>query len=422
MSTRPSKKLMSFLATAALAVTAGVAVPAGVGAAITPISPDDYASSANWVCRPDLAPADNPCEGAVTTTRVDNVWPFQTTKNVTPTRVASSQRPVDCFAVYPTVASQQYETVAQDVKDRDIRDTVRWQVAPFSSRCRMFVPGYRQTPVGANRAGAQAAYADVQAAWDHYMATENNGRGVILIGHSQGSLMLRELIKNRIDLDPTARGRLVGAFLLGANVMVKPGTSTGGDFRNVPVCTTKGQYGCIVTYSTYDTDPWFEIWGKATQDGLNNSGEYVFDWKSKAFLGIFATPFFDDLAKGSGYQVACTDPGRLSGMTGTFGIRTPYEGNLAVAKRSTQWNLLGITQGVIPPAVATAWVDAFDYTGSCRTINGYNVFRYAPANWWSPAPFAMPLMGTHTLDMNLGMDRLLRIAELQTTGWRAVHS
>jgi len=394
-------RIRPIIAAVALVLTGIACAAPDTGSALVPSTPDTYAAATNWICRPDLPAAQNPCETNIATTRVDGVWPSLTLKDVTSARPAQSQRPVDCFYVYPTVADAQYATIAQDVQNQGIRDTVKWQVAQFSSRCRMFVPGYRQTPVGATKAQVADAYADVVAAWQHYLATDNAGRGVILIGHSQGSLMLRELIHNEIDPVPAVRSRLVGAFLFGGNVMVASGRTTGGDFTNVPVCTVKGQYGCVFAYSTYDTDPVFELFGNALTDGLNGDP-------------IFQSKFFDDLPKGSGYQVACTDPGTLSGMDGSFGIRTPYNDG------SIQWLGLTLLEGVNPPAVSTAWVDAFSYTGSCRTINGANVFRYSPS-FGSPLPTALPMMGTHEIDANLGVDRLLRIADLQILGWLANH-
>ncbi|MBS1848584.1 MAG: DUF3089 domain-containing protein [Actinobacteria bacterium] len=392
-----STKAVAVVATIAMSLTAWFGLPAGAGAATGPSS-DPYSDPGSWICRPDLPAAQNPCEGDISTTRVDGVWPFLTRTNITPPRPAISQRPVDCFYIYPTVAS--HDTIAQEVADQSIRDTVKWQVEQYSSLCRVFAPGYRQSPVGANAAQVANAYSDVLAAWNHYLTYDNQGRGVILIGHSQGSLMLRELIHNQIDPNSAVRSRLVGAFLFGGNVMVAPGRTTGGDFTNIPVCTAKGQYGCVVAYSTYDTDPGFELFGNAMTDGLNGDP-------------IFQTKFFDDLPKGAGYQVACTDPGVLSGMTGSFGIRTPY------ADGSVQWTGFTLLEGINPPSVSTAWVDAFDYTGSCRTINGANVFRYQPATWWSPTPTALPMMGTHEIDANLGVGRLLQIAGLQIQGWTA---
>ena len=60
------------------------------------------------------------------------------------------------------------------------------------------------------------AYADVAAAWHHYLSVDNKGRGVVLIGHSQGSGMLNQLIKKEIDPNPAQRKLLVAAYLAGS--------------------------------------------------------------------------------------------------------------------------------------------------------------------------------------------------------------
>ena len=46
------------------------------------------------------------------------------------------------------------------------------------------------------------AYGDVRAAWREYLAKHNKGRPFVLIGHSQGSLMLQQLIANEIEGKP----------------------------------------------------------------------------------------------------------------------------------------------------------------------------------------------------------------------------
>ncbi|MDL9947370.1 DUF3089 domain-containing protein [Gordonia sp. ABSL11-1] len=52
-----------------------------------------------------------------------------------------------------------------------------------------------------NALSPNVADRDVLAAWNAYVA-QNTGRGVILIGHSQGAFMLRKLIREQIDPQP----------------------------------------------------------------------------------------------------------------------------------------------------------------------------------------------------------------------------
>ncbi|RZI90691.1 MAG: DUF3089 domain-containing protein, partial [Microbacterium sp.] len=255
-----------------------------------------------WLCRPGLAA--NPCEIGMDTT-------YQYADGhatvLTAARPPVDQRKVDCFYVYPTV-SNQLTPVATKAKDPEIISIAKYQASRFSTRCRVFAPVYRQGTLAGIPALALGAYnigyADVRAAWNDYLAHDNHGRGVVLIGHSQGSIMLRQLIRKEIDPKPAVRDRLVGAILLGGNVTTAKGSTTGGDFAHVPVCTKAGQDGCVVAYSTYSTDPLVSFFGNTNFD---------------------ATAFSFGFKSGPGYRIACTDPGVLSGRTGSVGVLVPSE-------------------------------------------------------------------------------------------------
>src|SRR5260370_15511573 len=93
------------------------------------------------------------------------------------------------------------------------------------------------------------AYNDVLDAWNYYLEHDNQGRGVVLIGHSQGSFVLTELIKNEIDGKPV-QARLVSALLLGMNLAVPRGKDVGGSFHHVPLCRAPRQAGCSGTYAS----------------------------------------------------------------------------------------------------------------------------------------------------------------------------
>jgi hypothetical protein len=367
-----------------------------VTALVATLAPSVAATAAPevvWLCRPGLA--HDPCEIPLDTTyqRADG-----TARVATEPRAPQRSRAIDCFYVYPTV-SNQLTPIATKRKDPEIVSIAKYQAARFSSRCRVFAPVYRQgtlagipaLPLGAYRIG----YRDVAAAWKDYLAHDNHGRGVVLIGHSQGSIMLRQLIRKEIDPDPAVRRRLVGALLLGGNVTVARGSTTGGDFQHVPVCTKAGQAGCVVAYSTYSTDP--------TESFFGNSS---FDATALAF----------GFRTGPRYRIACTDPGVLSGDRGPVGVLIPSEpfafGPIALGIAYT-------TKGRVPTA-DTTWVEpAYRFTGACRTIHGANVFRYDPVgDSLRPLEFP-PTWGTHLLDGNLGLEKLLRIVDLQTRTWLA---
>ncbi|HZJ27807.1 MAG TPA: DUF3089 domain-containing protein [Acidimicrobiia bacterium] len=169
---------------------------------------------------------------------------------------------IDCFYVYPTISTD--ETVNSDLvpgEDQKIFVT-RQQVARLGKHCRVFAPVYRQVTLtalarslgGGTSAGTDAramAFDDVVDAWKHDMANDNGGRGVVLVGHSQGAGLLNQLVAQEIDPSPDMRARLVSALLLGASVAVPRGTDVGGDFAKVPVCRAARQTGCVISYASF---------------------------------------------------------------------------------------------------------------------------------------------------------------------------
>jgi hypothetical protein len=169
--------------------------------------------------------------------------------------------PVDCFYVYPTVSTDT-TTFSDLVPDDAERNVVRLQLARFGTRCRLFVPMYRQLTLAAmgraNAAGIASpdflgmGYEDVRAAWRHYLAYDNDGRGVVLIGHSQGPSILTELIRREIDGTPI-QSRVVSALLIGGpgGVLVPRGRDVGGTFAHMPLCRAATQTGCVVAYSAF---------------------------------------------------------------------------------------------------------------------------------------------------------------------------
>jgi hypothetical protein len=97
-------------------------------------------------------------------------------------------------------------------------------------------------------------YQDVLAAWRDYLAHYNAGRGVVLIGHSEGAYLFKELLQKQIEGTPEQK-LLVSAILLGGNVVVRDGSTEGGDFTSVPACTSSTETGCVVAYSSWGHTP-----------------------------------------------------------------------------------------------------------------------------------------------------------------------
>ena len=101
--------------------------------------------------------------------------------------------------------------------------------------------------------GAGLQYADVRDAWNYYLQHDNKGRGVVLVGHSQGSFILIELMRQEIDGKPI-QSRIVSAILLGTTVAVPKGKDVGGTFKNIPLCHSATQTGCLMVVRVIPID------------------------------------------------------------------------------------------------------------------------------------------------------------------------
>ena len=135
---------------------------------------------------------------------------------------------IDCFYVYPTVSDQ--KTPLADQADRpEQRSIALYQAARYSQHCRVYAPMYRQVTLAALLGGggrpdaARPPTTDVREAWRTYLRKYNKGRGVVLIGHSQGTFVLRQLVARGDRPEAGGAQKLVSAILLGGNVTVKKG-------------------------------------------------------------------------------------------------------------------------------------------------------------------------------------------------------
>jgi hypothetical protein len=235
------------------------AAPAVETPRITSLAPYDRIDA--WVCRPDMP--DDPCRQDLDATELrpdGQLVSLPFTPAAHPT--------ADCFYVYPTVDMGPVPGNHTDFTDTTmIRETTRAQVARFTSVCRVFAPLYRQMTIGTYVAPAdehqrrfEIAFQDVLAAFRYYLGHFDDGRGIVLLGHSQGAQLVERLVQTVFDRDPAMRARLLVAMPIGGDVNVAEGTDRGGTFQNVPVCTSADQLGCVISYATYLPDGLQHAW------------------------------------------------------------------------------------------------------------------------------------------------------------------
>lgn len=178
-----------------------------------------------------------------------------------PRPLLKSQRDssVDVFFIHPTTFTQKELRGVEwnaSVDDAAINlktdyTSALYQASVFNASCRVFMPRYRQAHIYSffaadtatgNRA-LSLAYDDVKNAFLYYMQHYNQGRPVIIAGHSQGTWHARRLLRDFFEGKPLQQ-QLVCAYLLG---IVIPQAY----FSSLQPCTDSLGTGCFTTWRTF---------------------------------------------------------------------------------------------------------------------------------------------------------------------------
>lgn len=362
-------------------------------ASASPSPAPDYAKGETWLCRPGRSDACAQDQSAT----VINADGSRGAERFTP----AADPKFDCFYVYPTVsldATPNSDLTAGPEEQR----VIQFQAARFGKVCRVFAPLYRQVTLTALRAimtgqasamDRQMAYNDVKAAWEHYLANDNGGRGVVLIGHSQGSFVLKDLIAREIEGKPVAE-RMISAMLIGANVNVPEDADVGGDFKSTPLCRAADQTGCVVSYVSFrDTVP------------------------PPANSRFGRAP--------AGQRVACTNPAALGGGKAVMHAYLGAQGAGLGSAPIGNWTANGAavtTPFVVAPGLVSAecvsrdgasylavTVNAVPADPRTDTIVGDVVIGTQRLDDW----------GLHLIDMNVAMGDMVALADRQARAWAA---
>jgi hypothetical protein len=130
---------------------------------------------------------------------------------------------------------------------------LRFQASVFNGVGAVWAPRYRQATFGAfltqNPDATRAidlAYGDVLAAFDAFVAAQPAGQPIILAGHSQGSLHLMRLLRDRVAGKAIAV-RIVAVYLPGWPISVAVDLPALG----LPACTIADQTGCILSWQSF---------------------------------------------------------------------------------------------------------------------------------------------------------------------------
>jgi hypothetical protein len=358
--------------------------------------PNDYGDGKNWLCRPgrqdacaaDLASTVVKADGSLSR----EAW------------TVDPKASIDCFYVYPTVSTDPTPNSDMTADPAEL-NVIRQQFARFGSSCRPYAPLYRQVTLAGLRrilgGGASGGlstglgYDDVRDAWNYYATHDNGGRGVVLVGHSQGSYVLTELVRREIDGKPI-QSRLVSALLIGATIPVARGKDVGGAFQHIPLCHAASQTGCLIAYSSF----------RSTSPPPANSR-----------FGKVTDP---------NQEAACANPAALGGGSGTLHAYLSTGGSTITSPQPPKpW--------VVPEKpIATPWVSVPGLLSAQCKSNEYATYLEITVNAKPTDPRTDDIVGDlvtngqvlkdwglHLIDVNLTMGNLVEIVGKQAKAWRS---
>ena len=370
---------------------AGLALASAAPAAAqeAPAAPD-YSKTEAWLCLPGR---DDACSKPLPTVAL-NPNGYGSVGQAVPARDPK----IDCFYVYPTVSRDPGDNSDMAAGPEE-QATAAVQFARFAGTCRTFAPLYRQATLaallrqargeGARTAQSVAlAYGDVAAAWREYIETHNKGRPFVLIGHSQGTIHLSQLLAREIEGRPESK-RMLSALLIGFNVDVPEGKIVGGTFRETPLCTRLGETGCVVAYVSFratNPPPAVSLFGRSPRPGMT---------------------------------VACTNPARLAKGSAPLDSYWYAAPSVTSTPSAIRWSREGTppapfvrTQGLASAACVnrgnagylSVAVNADPADARTDQIPGDVMIDGRPQAGW----------GLHLADMNLALGDLIALVEAQS--------
>jgi hypothetical protein len=330
---------------------------------------------------------DDPCTQSLEATVVSPTG----ARSISTPEPSSSRTKFACFYVYGTASEETSTNSDLTVQTAEI-DSAIAQGSPFSPICQVYAPMYRQVTVAyleehpnldLGPAETVTAYDSIRSGFEDFLDHQLAGRPFVVIGDSQGSAMLNLLLENIVDPDPSLRARLVAGVILGGNVEVPAGQLVGGTFKHIPACTSMGQTGCVIAYSSFpSTPPSDSLFGRPGQGVSLQSSQ---------------------TAK-SGLEVVCVNPAALSGGSATLDAVFPTLGKIA-----TPWvTYPGLYTASCEQADGASWLNVTKTPGS--RVKGPKLTETGGADW-----------GYHVWDLFLAQDNLVSDVSSAEATWSEQH-
>lgn len=252
-------------------------VPSGTFVDQQALADNAYADPAMWFSRPGMGAPNDPARWQPT---LDSEASLPANAPQAAEQVGTQGAPTlpafAVFFVHPTSSfdNREWNTPLEDEAAQGLaRNMVRGMASAFNPAAEIWAPRYRQATFGtflsdapdADRA-LDAAYADVAAAFDFFIASVPADRPIVLAGHSQGALHIMRLLREKVAGTPLME-RIAMAYPVGWPISVAHDLP----LLPLPACDTAGEARCIVSWASFaePADPGQFLARYAAKPGLD---------------------------------------------------------------------------------------------------------------------------------------------------------
>ena len=180
-----------------------------------------------------------------------------------------NDREVDVFYLYPTTWERENtnESIICPIDHAQMRsgatNMMMQHMGIFEETASVYAPFYRQADAlylvdkknNISREEQDKYFfaepkEDAIAAFDYYIKNYNNGRPFILVGHSQGAIMIKEILKDYFKTNENLKNRMVAAYVLGYSVTQKELDEN----PHLRFANSEYDTGVIISYNTESPD------------------------------------------------------------------------------------------------------------------------------------------------------------------------
>ncbi|QQR96781.1 MAG: DUF3089 domain-containing protein [Sphingobacteriales bacterium] len=198
----------------------------------------DYAQTQNWAALPQVSNNSN--------------WtPNTSIKN------NQSIAKADVFYIHPTTDIYGLKISGNTSLDNDRVNKqtdelcIQYQASVFNAACKVYAPRYQQAVLhnffarnsDKSKEAFNTAYQDIKAAFEYYLKNYNQGRPIVIAGHSQGSMHAARLLKDFFD-GKDLHKQLVAAYLIGYPTFPN-------QFQYLKVAEHADSLGAIISYNAF---------------------------------------------------------------------------------------------------------------------------------------------------------------------------